>query len=499
MSITPAMQPNLSRVFVLVALGACASEPATIHHGTTGSGSDDDPGTDAGAPVGSGSSAQPPAPGTLYGTVLDERSDQINFSTGEPVHTHAGPAIDLGAGGCPVVYKYAYLEDQNDPQFGRQTSINPLAWNVTSQVGSLDDTATAYRVRLDDGSIALDWTPTSPDGTGLYTVRLYRNGNPSLSALGDHTGKMYVDVRFKDLEGNETVDTACWENHPMAAPLEVDALATGDLFTWSLPAHSPISTAIDTASIDATAEEQVGASVYAQTIVQHTAEPVTLHLDHSAITGTASETEFSEAILVSSTQVTIDCSTASCLERAIPAASTTSSSGALTATWNMHVVDAVSGAIVCHNPDGTAPASAIDGCILPARAANEAPHAYQLVIAMSGAQSIDPDSTFTKLNGEQTISSSAGVTTSFTGVVANAWTNCLARTLPNGEKLCSNQLLYNYIDALDLAQLAFGPLQLTFETAPDSSASLESIAAYATSSLSIGAQSWNAGDAGFAD
>ncbi len=75
-----------------------------------------------------------------------------------------------------------------------------------SQVGSIDDSATAYRVRLDDGTVALDWTPTLPDGDGLYTVRLYRNGNPSLPLLGDHTGKMWVDVRFKDLQGDETVD-----------------------------------------------------------------------------------------------------------------------------------------------------------------------------------------------------------------------------------------------------------------------------------------------------
>src|SRR6185503_20826387 len=35
--------------------------------------------------------------------VRDERGDSIAFSTGEPVHTHAGAQIDLGAQGCPVV------------------------------------------------------------------------------------------------------------------------------------------------------------------------------------------------------------------------------------------------------------------------------------------------------------------------------------------------------------------------------------------------------------
>src|SRR6185437_4883901 len=128
----------------------------------------------------------------------------------------------------------------------------------------------------------LDWTAAAaPDDNGLYTVRLYRN---IVSAIGEHTGKMWVDVKFVDTKGNETVDSACWENHPLAAPLEITPLATSDLFTWSLPAHSPISTAINTASIDTTAQEQVGASVYQQTIVQHTAEPVMLEIDHPAIT-----------------------------------------------------------------------------------------------------------------------------------------------------------------------------------------------------------------------
>jgi len=153
------------------------------------------------------------------------RSLHATGTRGAPSLPHAGPSIDL-ASGCPAVYKYAYLEDQTDPTFGRQTAINPLEWHVMSQVGSLDDSATAYRVRLPDGTIALDWTlAAAPDETGLYTVRLYRN---VVRAIGDHTGKMFVDVRFTDTAGNETVDTACWENHPMAAPLEIgpDACAS---------------------------------------------------------------------------------------------------------------------------------------------------------------------------------------------------------------------------------------------------------------------------------
>ncbi|HEY1817543.1 MAG TPA: hypothetical protein VGG74_34625 [Kofleriaceae bacterium] len=496
------MKPNFARLFVCLALGACAAEPATHPNGSqkgSGSAGSADDGSDTGVSQGSGSGSgmemAPPAPGTLYGSVLDERGDQIDFSTGEPVHTHAGPSIDL-ATGCPAVYKYAYLEDQTDPQFGRQTAINPLQWNVTSQVGSLDDSATQYRVRLDDGTVVLDWTAAAaPDDNGLYTVRLYRN---VVAPLGDHTGKMWVDVKFVDTQGNETVDSACWENHPMAAPLEVQPLATSDLFTWNLPSHSPISSAIDTASLDATAEEQVGASAYQQTIVQHTAEPVTLHLDHGAITGTASMTAYYTNLAVSETAASIDCTTdpSACLLRSGGATTTASTAGALTATWNMHVVDAATGAIVCHNPDGAAPSSAISGCVLPARGANEAPHVYRLIVAMSGAQSIDPDTTFTKTVGEQNLTTTAGATVSFTGAITDAWASCVEKESPNGDMYCIAKVVYNHIAALDLSQLQLAPVQLSVQTAPDSTASLESIASYATPSLSIAAQSWDAGDAG---
>jgi hypothetical protein len=493
---------NLSKFFVAVslsALGACAAQSGAVNHGTgSGSGSDDGSDIDAGVGSGSneGSAVPPPPPGTLYGSVFDERADTIDFSTGEPVHTHTGATIDLSQG-CPVVYKYAYLEDQADPVFGSQTNVNPLEWHVTSQVGSLDDSATAYRVRLDNGTVALDWTTAAaPDDTGLYTVQLYRNGTPSVTQLGDNTGKMYIDMRFRDTSGNETVDTACWENHPMAAPLEVQPAVQSDLFGWTLPAHSPISTAINTASIDATAEEQIGASVYSQTIVQHTAEPVTLHLDHSAITAMASTTFHYADIATAETTVDEICNP-NCVSDDIPPPTTTTAAGALTATWNMHVIDSATNAIVCHNPDGASPVSAIDGCVLPARAANAAPHSYQLVIAMSDAQSIDPDTTFTNVTSEESLTDTSGDLVQFTGSLGRGAFTCFAHTLPNGTEECLTRVDYAHIEVLDDATIAFDPLSMTVETAPDSTASLETIGSYATPSLSVAAQSWNAGSAGF--
>ena len=497
---------NLSRFFVVAALGAlgaCAAQnSAAVHHGTgSGSGSDDDSGdmdagvgSDGGSGSGSGSAIVPP--GTLYGSVLDERNDAIDFSTGEPVHTHQGAAIDLSQG-CPAVYKYAYLEDAADPMFGSQSNANPLQWLVKSQVGSLDDSATAYRVRLDDGTVALDWTSAqAPDDTGLYTVRLYRNGTPSVTQVGDHTGKMYLDMRFRDTQGNETVDTACWENHPLAAPLEIQAAAQSDLFGWTLPAHSAISTAINTASIDGSAAEQVGASIDTQTILQHTAEPVTLHIDHDTILANASNEVVQMNIVTTQRTVTEDCIGIDQDEcNAWPAApGPTTFDGALTATFDIRVVDSASGAIVCHNPDGSASwVQAIDGCVLPARTSTEPPHAYTLIYSINNATSIAP------LPGSAAHEATVRnyLEQPFTGTLSAVGDQTGCAEVSGDQCLKPDVGGLDYF--LDKAHIDFDAFSLIVQTAPDANASLEAIGSYATPSLSVAAASWDAGDAGFAD
>ena len=206
------------RTFAMIAaLAACG----TIN---PPSGSGDDVGSGSGSDI-----EEPHPPNTLYGHVRDERGDTIDFSTNEPVHTHAGASIDLSTG-CPAVYKYAYLMDDQSPVFGRQTTTNALAWHVMTDVGSLDAGATAYRVRADNGAVLLDWTSTSPDATGLYTVELHRNGAHGIAALGTQRGKMYVDIRSAP-RGLETA-TRRLGHHRLAAPLQIEQLQTSGLFRW---------------------------------------------------------------------------------------------------------------------------------------------------------------------------------------------------------------------------------------------------------------------------
>src|SRR5688500_7834244 len=61
-------------------------------------------------------------------TFYDERGDHIAFSTGEPVHTHAGEAVTLGGADCPAVYKYSYLLGPVTPPYGKEATSNPIAW-----------------------------------------------------------------------------------------------------------------------------------------------------------------------------------------------------------------------------------------------------------------------------------------------------------------------------------------------------------------------------------
>ena len=203
----------------------------------------------------------------MFGSIKDERGDQVDFSTGEAVHTHAGAAINLDGTGCPSVYKYAYLMDATKPLYGAETSPNPLTWQVkASDSTPIDNMDSAYRVRDASGTVLYNWTSMQPDASGVFAITLHRN---DIAALGTKTGHMFVDVRFRDSFGNESTTSACWDNHPMAAPVEIKPVAPSTVFGWSLPGDSPISTlSIYTP----------GATVFSQRVLQYADEPVAVKL-----------------------------------------------------------------------------------------------------------------------------------------------------------------------------------------------------------------------------
>ena len=418
----------------------------------------------------------------LFGSIKDERGDQIDFSTGEAVHTHAGTAVDLTTG-CPSVYKYAYLMDETAPMFGREVAPNPLAWQIkASDSTPLDSMDSAYRVRDAAGHVLYDWTSISPDATGVYAVSLFRNRIPQLGTEGGH---MFLDVRFRDSFGNESTTSACWDNHPMAAPVELTAATPGELFGWTLPADSPISHLLDT----------TGAVVYSQRIVQHAAEAVTIEVatpapvPHYTMTGVDD--------WVGDVPVTVN---VSCSGPNDPACDTTPpadpadkvASGTISDSWGATVIDQVTGQRVglCYGLTSSVK------CTLPARTASEAPHPYRIDFALQGASALAPPgfAPDASVYSEYTF---LGLT--YTGLPPGAGvTKCsTVRARPiNGVTYyqCIAQTTYSEIRALDKATIAFPAITETVKTSTTANGTLEPAVYASTASLTIAAKTWNAGD-----
>ncbi len=445
-----------------------------------------------GSDMGSGSGSDvsdPPGshpPGQIYGHVKDERGDTIDFSSGEPVHTHAGAAIDLSSG-CPAVYHYAYLNNKSEPKYGRQVTTNPLEFKITTDVASLDPSASAYRVRTEDNHLLLDWTPMSADADGVYAMALHRDDSPTMAVLGTDVGKMFVDARFRDTSGTETVNTGCFENHPLSAPLNVSAPVAGELFGLTLAANSPISHVIESA----------GAIVTSSAIVQQTAEPIAITIHNAAPTGTGSETS-AEMWLATGTDnvqdgtcdevnfngVFVDCS---------PPPITTiygTRSGPLNGVSMLEVVDDVTSAIVCSSQQGADLA-----CTIPARTATEAPHGYHLILGRASETSLDHP------NDNSGLREIVIATKTYTAEQLANVSRCTqkhAHVNPHtGENViaCTTSTTYAHIIAVDKARIDFDVMTMTI-SASTGAATPELVPYLSASVLTFPAKTWDAGDAG---
>jgi hypothetical protein len=174
-------------------------------------------------------------------TIHDERGDTIDFATGEPIHTHAGAPITLGASGCPAVFKYGYLLDPARP-FGKESTPNPIAWKFRRTGGTI--TTADVRVRTADG-VKLDWAPANAGADGSYTVSINRSGPRSIAELAFKTEQLFIDFRARNGEQHEATVTGCWEQHPLVAPAKIVRLAAAPdsdaLNSFSFAAHSPVS------------------------------------------------------------------------------------------------------------------------------------------------------------------------------------------------------------------------------------------------------------------
>jgi len=451
-------------VSILLATGCGATTPYSY----PGDGSDDGSGSGSGITDPPGSHP----PGQLYGHVKDERGDTIDFSSGEPVHTHAGAAIDLSSG-CPAVYHYAYLDNKTAPKYGRQVTTNPVAFKVTSDVASLDPSASAYRVRTEDNHVLLDWTPMTAAADGVYAMELHRDDSPTMAVLGTDVGTMFVDARFRDTSGTETVNTGCFENHPLSAPLNVAAPVAGELFGMTLQAHSPISKVLD----------GFGAIVSSSMIAQQTAEPINITIKGAAPTGTGAQSSAEMWIPTSTALSVVNCDNIDCEPLTYPTISG-SSSGPLSGSSYLAIVDDANNSTLCFASQGDDLA-----CTIPARTTTEAPHGYHLILKRANEKSIDhPNDNFGQ--AEIVINATTYTAERLLDVVHCTKTHAHLDTL-----YCAQTTTYAHIIAVDKARIDFDTITMTI-SASTGAATPELVPYLSASTLTFPAKTWDAGDAG---
>lgn len=434
--------------------------------GSNGSGAGSDTGGN-----GSGSGTQGQPPGALSGHVLDERNDTIDFSSGQPLHTHTGGAVTLSEGSCADVYKYAYLMSVLPPMYGHENAANPITWQVAG--GDTNPGQTSYRVRDDANHVLLDWTATTADAQGEYAITLFRDGAHPVTALGTTEGTLHLDVRFHDLHGNEILKQGCWVNHPLAAPLLVDQTG-GEVAGMQFQSHSPISHLITSQ----------GAIYMTYQITQQTAEPIKFQLSAPTPSGTVTATVVDTWVNIGSTPVIVgSCDTTNACDKAVVSTSSTPSTAPLTAAWNFVVLDGSDDSTVCS-------ASGLNlSCTIPPRAANQPPHSYRMRLFVGGVKALhvggplDPNSEWT-----------AG-TWGYTGVAPGALQyNCNGPVLIHGVTYCRNASQFQHIVALDRATIDFGAIAMSFTTYASSTGVVPTY--MPSNALALPSWTWNAGDEG---
>lgn len=397
-------------------------------------------------------------------TIHDERNDVIDYATGEPVHTHAGPTAQLGTEDCTPVYKHGYLMDPAAPKFGRESAPNPLAWDIEA------DGAAEYRVRDASEATISDWRAVEGESIALYR-----------DTLGGGGGMHFLDVRV-----GEAVATTCFELTVLAAPLEVKAAepdATG-LAGMTLAASSPFSRLFGTTPTPA----------FVQRVVHHTAEPVTLVIDVAKPVATYMARGVDDFVVASTTPLGLLCSRDSDgFESGDPLCTDTSEiddpldfvrSGPLAnVTWTLSIIDEATNAAAANCSVSGLRAT----CQLAPRATTAASQAYRIVLSVSDLMDLQPSSTGPY--AEHTI---AGKT--FTGRLLGNLQRCgsFVTTTKFGVTItsCTSVIDRMRINALDKATLTFQPISFALATATS-----PSLPALPIASAGVPAHVWDAGDA----
>jgi hypothetical protein len=413
----------------------------------------------------------------LGGSVRDERADQVDFSSGEPVHTHAGAPIALTEAGCTTIYKYGYLLDRA-PTFGREATANPLAMRFQApNVAPLDPTASAYRILADDGAVMKAWTTLTPDADGNFTVSLFRDEIEGL----DEPGERRLDVRFRDTNGTEKVASVCWNLHALAAPLLVEAptssTLSGSLFSLSLPGDTPMASVIN-------GNGNGVAKVADVRIVQQTTEPVNISVALSVPSMTYTARSVDDYVADGAGASVYPCGTDRCTTTPPADPLDITRTGSLTGVWSMYVIDEASGEVVCVGEESVP-------CKIPGRGEAAAPHAYRVVAGVGALEALRPP---TQIVLDQVLQGF-----SFLGAILESRDVCTSQRVRidasgNETYQCMTSIRYTRFMALDHAEVELTPASFTFSTITQADRMGAPLHHLATSTLSTPAMSWDSGD-----
>jgi hypothetical protein len=409
--------------------------------------------------------------------VRDERGDTITFSTDEPVHTHAGPAITLGAAGCPAVYHYAYLLDRARP-FGREATRNPLAFELSAPES--DPSSVAYRVVATDGQLLLPWTEAGvADTSGHYTMELHRD---DIALLGTFVGQLRIEARATSLAGTELRTSACWEHHPLAAPLSIaavqSAIGGASLAARTLVAPTRV---IDLINIEITADVEV----HMQRIAQLTAEPIVLQIAPDAIAGTYSSTTIDSFVATASSTVSKNCSAEPnyCDRSVLADPPDFVRAGPLASgMWSVRVIDMATNSVL------PCPANV---CTIPGRVPGEIARSYRVVLGARRISELWPVPSV--VPGEITVSGQA-VSGGYTNQKPIRCTNASA-TVINGVATvtCHAWTEYGELVVLDRASLELAATAIRYTTGIGSGVRLP-VPYLPNGMVTAPPVSWSAGD-----
>lgn len=436
-----------------------------------------------------------PSLDVMASTIRDERGDTIDFTTGEPVHTHAGPEIDL-ASGCPTVYRYAYLMGSTR-LYGSETTPNPLAWKFKINEVKLEP-GSMFRVRTEENQTVLDWTELPAPVDGLYSIELNRDGGSySVASLGTRTGKFYLDVRATDWTGIETTSSICWDHQPLAPPLEITALENDALFAMTLAADSPISNLIG---------GDGGVGIVGQTIKQHTAEPITFQYKLSTGAVQYGRTFYSDFVsgtrgdgntylyCCSGTAPDARCSGSPPTHPAQPASTASGTVGQFGFANYARLVlrDEANGQAAATVSVGSASMPSdlsnitLTGTI-PARAMGEVPHTYRLLLIFDSLDNLKPGlAPF----GEHSLAGQV-----YTGTPSTLVEKC-SQTISSQicASTCVRSTEYRSFNAIDRAELMFGAFSASLKTGFELETTYADIHNAPSSAFMLGAASWDSGN-----